>query len=244
MKKIGITTSHYESELGFKSNGVNKQYHESIVQAGGIPVLIPILESDVDQLELLASSYADSLDMLLLTGGSDITPILYQKSIQEDCGPFDLERDNWELLLIDKFRSASKPIMGICRGFQLLNVAFKGTLIQHMKGYDKHWHNIKRPHQKAHEINLHGDTLIEKFGDTLLVNSFHHQCIDRLSEVLKNGGELAISKDNVIEMLYNKELKILGVQYHPEMMPKIKETDLIFELFLSLGENSSLKEVS
>lgn len=245
MKKVGITTTNYQSALGFYSNGVNKQYQEKIIDAVGLPILLPSYEFlNEQQLDLFAESYANTLDMLLLVGGPDVTPILYHRSINKDCGDFDLDRDKWELLLIKKFHKKKKPIMGICRGFQLINVSMGGTLVQHMGNhdYDKHFHNLNKTHQKVHNVNILGDTLSKALGHLIQTNSFHHQCIDELGSKLKENSEIGISDDNVIEIIFSNEDKILGVQWHPEMLHKSKETDALFNLFMSLSE--PIREVS
>ncbi|MCM1991362.1 gamma-glutamyl-gamma-aminobutyrate hydrolase family protein [Oceanirhabdus seepicola] len=243
MKKVGITTINYVSNLGFYSNGVNKQYQDKIIEAGGIPILIPLHENnDYDQLEKFAEFYSNDLDMLLLVGGTDITPTLYNALIDKECGDFDIDRDTWEMLLIQKFMSKSKPIMGICRGFQLINVALGGTLIQHMDNYNysKHWHNINRTHQKAHDVSILGNTLLKTLGEKVNVNSFHHQCIEHLAAPLKENSEIGISSDDVIEIIFNESLRILGVQWHPEMLHRSSETDSIFQLFMSLATNNNV----
>lgn len=88
-----------------------------------------------DKLNDLTEHYADEMDSLLLVGGSDVTPNWYAMQINQDCGDFDIDRDSWELLLIETFMSKSKPIIGICRGFQLLNVALGRSLIQNMENH-------------------------------------------------------------------------------------------------------------
>lgn len=239
MQKVGITTVNYNSELGFYSNGVNKQYQEKIFLAGGLPFLIPLHEGmNTDKLSELAEHYANEMDSLLLVGGSDVTPNRYSKQINQDCGDFDTDRDIWEVLLIQKFISKSKPIMGICRGFQLLNVELGGSLVQHMESdkYAKHWHNINRTHQKTHKVNIYGDSLRKLFGDMVMVNSFHHQCIDQLAEPFKSSKEYGKSSDDVIEIVFNKNQKILGVQWHPEMLRDEDESDALFRMFLSLAD--------
>jgi len=239
MNTVGITTTNYQSTLGFYSNGVNKQYQDKIIDAGGLPFLLPSLELlNVQQLGFYAESYANALDMLLLVGGPDVTPILYHRSINQECGDFDLDRDRWELLLIKKFHERSKPIMGICRGFQLINVSMGGTLVQHMGNhdYDKHFYNLKKTHQKVHNVNIVGNTLINTLGHLIQTNSFHHQCIDELGFQLKENSEIGISDDNVIEIILNNDHKILGVQWHPEMLHQSNETDVLFNLFMSLSD--------
>ena len=238
MTKIGITTSHYESSLGFYSNGINKQYQEKILTAGGIPYLIPLHENThFPTLQSLAEHYANDMDGLLIVGGPDVTPTLYAEYIQQDCGDFDYERDIWEIMLIKKFMAVEKPIFGICRGMQVINVALGGTLIQHMdaKSYDKHWHNIKRPHQKAHVVKVHGPRLTEILGQTTYVNSFHHQCINKFAPLLKTDTEHAYSNDVVPEAFYNQEHKLLGVQWHPEMLKNDEATNKLINFFLSLA---------
>lgn len=234
MRKVGITMTHYKSRLGFNSNGINKQYQEYVLNNGALPILIPIHSGS--NISHLASQYAIMLDMLLITGGTDVTPHLYGADIEKGCGDFDLDRDKWELALVNEFMKLSKPILGICRGLQILNVALGGTLRQDLDdSYNKHWHNLQIPHQIGHKVNMIGSSLEHIFGKTIWVNSFHHQSIDKLAPSLVNS-EVGITDDSLIEMIYEKKHKFIGVQYHPEMMPSSKETQLLFKIFYHLSE--------
>ncbi len=161
-------------------------------------------------------------DGLLLCGGVDVNPTLYGQPNQGS-EKIDEERDNLELACIHAFVLAHKPILGICRGIQMLNVAFGGTLIQHLKQADDHrnggW-------DLNHEVKA--TDLIEKlYGRRFVSNSSHHQAIDRVGRSLT---PVAFSNDGVIEGIVHDYLPIFGVQFHPERM---ENGQPIFDYFVN-----------
>ncbi len=140
-------------------------------------------------------------DGFVLIGGDDINPKLYN---QEVMGAVDIddENDEWEITIIKHALNDKKPIMGICRGLQLLNVYFGGSLIQDYSNHRGEDHAIK----------------LEKsywdFPEQTMVNTFHHQVIDRLADCFE---VIYRANDGVIEMIDHQELPIVAVQFHPEM---------------------------
>lgn len=167
-------------------------------------------------------SYIDHslFDCLILTGGMDVDPSLYGKERNSTITLTDIEYDKVCLKLIDEFYKNKKPILGICRGLQLINVYFNGTLNLDIK-------NHKLKDDCLHEIkNLENSFLYKIYGPIAFVNSSHHQSIDKL------GCGLTItstSKDNVIEGI--EKDNIIAVQWHPERMTDgIK----IFEYFKNM----------
>jgi len=146
-------------------------------------------------------------DALLLPGGVDVDPSFYGEENKGSLN-LDYEADKNELELIDAFFKAKKPIMGVCRGMQILNVYFGGSLIQHI---DKH----KLDDGGLHEIVfLQDNKWGKKFKEKgLLVNSTHHQCVDRLGKDLVL---FAKASDGTPEAYYHKEYPAFGVQWHPE----------------------------
>ena len=206
-------------------------YFHGIQQAGGLPVMLP-LEEDDRTIRQIVSTY----DGFLFTGGQDVSPGLYhEKSLGktvEVCPP----RDQMELKLLKMAVKEDKPILGICRGIQFINVAFGGTLYQDLpvqfKSAVKHHQNppYNRP---AHIVTLIPDTPLYDFlqEKTIAVNSCHHQAIKDLAKPLS---AMAISEDGLIEAVYLKDCKFLwAVQWHPEFSLKTEPTSTrIFEKFV------------
>ncbi len=146
---------------------------------------------------------------LLLPGGWDLDPRLYGQENRGSEG-IDGERDAAELRAVERFLSLGRPILGICRGAQLLNVAFGGTLIQHMENHDR-IHGEDRYHATRTEDPL----LRELYGETFVVNSSHHQAADRLGNGLR---AVQWAEDGVVEALRHETLPVFAVQWHPERL--------------------------
>ncbi len=178
---------------------------------------------------ILASAETDpaGFDGLLLCGGGDPEPALFGEKNQ---GSYSIsrERDQLELSCIHTFLKAGKPILGICRGNQILNVAFGGTLIQHLPTANNH---IAAGRDQYHLIYTEG--LLKKlYGRKVTVNSSHHQGLGRLGRGLR---AIATAPDGVVEAIAHEQLPVLGVQFHPERMERGL---LLFEYFLKLCEST------
>lgn len=152
------------------------------------------------------------LDGIILSGGGDIAPFLTNA---DQADSIDIKRDDFEIELVSMARTKDIPVLGICRGIQVINTAFGGTLFGHIDGHDK---GIN------HKILINKNTKLNYiYGDELMVNSYHHQSIKSLASDFK---VTAVSQDGVIEAI---ELgNIMGVQWHPERMDHHKE---IFNAF-------------
>ena len=158
-----------------------------------------------------------SCDGLLLAGGGDMDPALFGQANQGS-EEIDLVRDKAELALTEAFLAAGKPILGVCRGHQVLNVALGGTLIQDLGPVGNLFHRLTSIDcwDKIHPIRtLPGTTLASLYGPVLVTNSAHHQAVDRLGEGLTAA---AWSESGVVEAVEHRALPILGVQFHPERM--------------------------
>lgn len=152
------------------------------------------------------SVLAQVFDGLLLSGGGDLSPALYDAPAIYRETTYNTYRDTEELALIRAFCANAKPILGICRGIQALNVFFGGTLLQDMTGHQNTSHlvhTVPRTHISA------------LLGTLFKTNSYHHQAIDRLGQNLYAS---AYSKDGIVEAVEHCSLPILGVQWHPERM--------------------------
>lgn len=189
-------------------------YMKGIEEAGGIGVMLP-LTSDKDTIKQLAKSF----DGFLLTGGQDISPQLYNGKNSEKCEELCIARDEMETMLLDEIIALDKPVLGICRGIQIINATLGGTLYQDLPTEYKSStsHRMKAPYDRSeHQVKLETDSLlynilsVEQIG----VNSCHHQAIKQLAPSLNVA---ATSEDGLIEAVYLPNKKFfLAVQWHPE----------------------------
>lgn len=193
-------------------------YMDGITEAGGLPVILP-LTTDMKDIKQLVEQF----DGFLFTGGQDVGPALYGEDVQYDNVISCSERDILEDELLQEAFHVNKPILGICRGLQLMNASLGGTLYQDLgsqyKSDIKHRMEIA-PDQSWHKVKIVPDTLLSDIIkiDTYGVNSLHHQAVKKLSLFLK---ACAISEDGIIEGAYCPEKKfVLGVQWHPEFSYK------------------------
>ncbi len=181
-----------------------KTYASAVAAAGGVPVLAAEFEPD---------AFAACCDGLLLTGGDDIDPELFGETVLNESVSLDSVRTAFELCLLSAFRKAGKPIMGICRGVQLLNCGFGGDLYQDLAAQRGVCH---QDNQMVHQIRIEPDSLLHRlFGETCLVNSTHHQAIRSLAPHFR---VTATAPDGVIEAIEHDTLPVFGVQFHPERM--------------------------
>jgi len=158
-------------------------------------------------------------DGLLLSGGEDVDPFYYGQTPTEKCGEIAKERDHAELKMLEAFLATGKPVFGICRGIQLMNVYFGGTLHQDIKEISGCKHeDWLRKNTGNHTVCLQNHTrLAEILGkERITVNSLHHQAVDRSAPVLTVN---AVSEDGIIEGVEHPDYRFcIGVQWHPEHM--------------------------
>lgn len=233
--------------LGFA--GKTLQYLEQsvahwVMSLGHLVVMVPTVQrtSIVRRSQADVADYARTLDGLILQGGADIHPSVYGEKPSSMLGIVDQVRDNFELELLEAFMAARKPIFGICRGMQLINVAHGGTLYQDLTQqgvtanphvtdqYDRHTHPLTFPA---------GSRLADLYGQARnpRVTSIHHQGVKRLGDNLKIE---AYSEDGVIEAVSGTEdTFVLGVQWHPEFHAgesALLPADPLLEAFFSEAE--------
>lgn len=203
---------------------IGETYVRAVQHVGGTPVVIPPTATEVDWAVLLAH-----LDGLLLSGGGDIDPRLYGEEIEPWMGQVDAERDFSELGLTRAWLALERPLLAICRGHQVLNVALGGTLYQdiaaHIPNALDHAYVATQPMETiAHSVALDpGSRLAATLGDTTFdVNSSHHQALKAVGDRLVVTGH---APDGVIEAVEIPELPFcIGVQWHPEAMVKVSPT--------------------
>ena len=198
-------------------------YMDAVLAAGGEPVL-----------EYCPSESADGYDGLILCGGNDIDPAYYGEGMNGSVN-IDHARDKAEFALVDVFLKAGKPILGICRGFQLLNVAFGGSLCQHLPNAGVHTSGTSD--DLVHLVRADRESIFFKlYGEEFSVNSWHHQA----AKVIGKGLRLAMTADGVVEGFEHETLPVIGVQWHPERMCCSKarhdavDGGKIFSYFVSL----------
>ena len=206
---IGVIGAVLSDDRSFVWNN----YIRSIEGAGGMPILLPYTE-DAEHVE----RFAAMCDGFLFTGGLDIEPKRYGEEKHEKCGEVCPARDRFEFFVFPYLLATKKPILGICRGCQLLNVALGGTLYQDIPDMisNELIHRQGEPHCKpSHNVQtIEGTPLFELVGGTISVNSLHHQSVKMLGNNLDC---MALASDGVMEAFYHKHHKFLwGIQWHPE----------------------------
>ena len=201
------------------------EYAASVRLAGGIPVHLSPEGGP---------AVVDRIDGLLLAGGSDIAPGRYGEIQGPHTGPVDLARDQYEFDLLDAALQRRIPVLGVCRGHQLINVAMGGTLVQHIEAGsgDAHADYAIPRGFRSHEILLEEGTMLRQlYGSRSRVNSFHHQAV----AVPGSGVTVAArAADGVIEGIEIRDDQVLGVQWHPECFGN----DPIFQWLVEASRNS------
>jgi putative glutamine amidotransferase len=216
--------------LGFR--GKTLQYLEQSIAhwamaQGALTVMIPTVQHDglVRRTALDVDDYAQSLDGLILQGGADLDPALYSAAAHPELGAVDRQRDLYEMALFRAFAAVGKPVLGVCRGMQLINVACGGSLHQDLQacGITSRPHFVASAYdQHEHALHIQADSWFSQLHGGVTeawINSIHHQAVDRLGSGLVAE---AWSDDGVIEVLRGEPSAaaaggfIAGVQWHPE----------------------------
>lgn len=211
---IGLTPQGDASKDCYK---MSPSYVEAIAALGAIPLTLPSVTDD-DALLLDALSLCDGI---ILTGGPDVRPSLFGEEISPACGAISDERDAFELKLYKMALDADKPILGICRGAQVMNIGSGGNIYQdiYCDAHTRLVHHTLDGVKAYHSVTLTDASLAERFGfseTSFTVNSYHHQSVKALG---KGYEALAYSDDGLIEAIYMPSRRfVLGVQWHPEKL--------------------------
>ncbi|MFF5311846.1 gamma-glutamyl-gamma-aminobutyrate hydrolase family protein [Streptomyces massasporeus] len=202
-------------------------YPRLIQRAGGLAAMLP-----PDDTRYAAEAVA-RLDGLVIAGGPDVEPVRYGAEREPRTGPPAPERDAWELALIEAALAARMPLLGICRGMQLLNVALGGTLVQHIDGH-------------AEVVGVFGGHAVKPVPGSLyagvvpeetFVPTYHHQAVDRLGEGLVPS---AYAADGTVEAVELPSADwVLGVQWHPEMGEDVRVMRALVEAASTDGVSPS-----
>ena len=226
---IGITAGFEENE---QRESIHVDYINAILATGAVPVILPITDSD-DAI----SAILDTFDGFILSGGCDVDPLLYGHQQKSCCGAISPLRDRMEIKLVRKLSSRrDKPLLGICRGIQVMNVALGGDLYQDLS-VESHGETIAhRQGQPAcypsHQVivTMSSPLDVAVHADNLMVNSLHHQAIHKLAAELTSCG---VAPDGIIEAVaLEGHPFFLGVQWHPEKMWRTDDVSrLLFQSF-------------
>lgn len=206
---IGLTTYGEDEELRFP---LPREYVDSVRRAGGIPLLIPPGETALD-------SILGQLSALVLCGGGDIDPAEYGSCGHETIYSVDAERDRSEMAIFLAALERGMPILGICRGMQIMNVALGGTLIEHLPDVvgEAILHRLPPREPTGHDVRAEpGTKLAAILGETeLTIASWHHQSVRTLADGFR---VVASAADGTIEAIESDDHRwLIGVQWHPEL---------------------------
>lgn len=225
MKKIiGISMNRREGQN--PKNFVDHAYVEAVLKAGGTPVLIPNVGPE------FAADYIRNIGGLILSGGPDVTPFFYGEDPHRVSGPFSRPRDEMERVLYTEARKAGIPILGICRGMQVIASFEGGSLIQDIDSqYETEMvHVLKEPPYVIEHLAQpeKGSLIAELLGeDELIINSLHHQAVRELPE-----GFVASmhARDGIIEAMEDRDARVLALQFHPErLQQEYEEFEKLFQ---------------
>lgn len=221
MKKpiIGISGSIIKDQggifPGYQRAYVNNDYVRAVNKNGAIAIILP--PGSVEN----AGQLIASVDGLILSGGQDVNPFSYGEEIQQKCGAIFPARDEFEFALLREAEKRRIPVLGICRGLQIMNVYRGGKLYQDISYRDmptlRHF-QLQDPPIPTHQIQIVKDSLLNKIikKNEIVVNSFHHQLVKSVPTSLKISG---MTSDGVVEAFEDPKYEFfMGVQFHPEML--------------------------
>lgn len=235
-KIIGITANIIRSNNvpcfeNCKLIRIFSDYSDSVIRAGGLPVIIPVTDD-----KTVLNSYIDMIDGLIISGGYDINPLRYNEDPHEKLEEISLERDEYEFYLCERAKEKLVPTFGICRGHQLINVTYGGSLYQDISLREEESLKHRQgtiPECVTHSVDIAKNSRLHAiFGDRAFVNSFHHLAIKKLADGFIVS---ASAKDGVVEAIekVSDDFLVMGVQWHPEALTKDNEKMLdVFKYFI------------
>ena len=214
-------------------------YLDGVTEAGGLPVIFPLTDNEADLKQLIGMCHG-----FLFTGGQDVSPDLYGEEPLEGLLDTCEQRDAMDLIVLREALKMNRPVLGICRGLQFINVSLGGTLYQDLPTQhpSRVTHRQIAPyHLPAHPVELVSASPLRRClgEDEILVNSCHHQAVKALAPGLM---PMAVSPDGLTEALYAPEKAFLwAVQWHPEFSHRTDESSRrIFRAFVEAAEKTDI----
>ncbi|WP_208588775.1 gamma-glutamyl-gamma-aminobutyrate hydrolase family protein [Gracilibacillus suaedae] len=233
---IGITSS-IVSHNNIPSYNLHEKHIQSVIQAGGVPIIIPTGP------EVIAEVWVSICNGIILSSGEDIDPNSFRAHPSPKIQNTNKKRDLTEIELVKYAQKQSKPILGLCRGLTMLNVALGGTVMQDIETSNpnaiNHNQQAARP-EPTHYVQIDKTSRLYQIlgSSSIQVNSIHHQAIDQLATNLK---KVAIAPDGIIEAVEGVDKTspmIMGIQWHPEEMTSEDATmQGIFDAFVKACKN-------
>lgn len=229
---IAIVTQTEINRFGLLSNAVATTYSDAVEKAGGLPVIFPFSRN-----RLTAAMTARRVDGFIFPGGADVDPVLYGETPIPALGPVNRELDEFQIAVLETAIKHRKPVLGVCRGIQIINVALGGSLFQdistQLETKQNHMqqslsYDVDHPVDIVSGTRLHG-----LLGSRIMVNSRHHQAVKTLGKGLI---VTAKSPDGIMEAAEHETLPIDLIQWHPELL--LKKNDDMLCLFQQLIENA------
>lgn len=226
--KILLTPQHEENS---DRVSLRLAYTDAVINAGGLPLAVSLFEDDEYIKELMHTA-----DGLLLTGGDDVAPELYGETRTDKCGAVSALRDAFEIKAARLAAEKKVPVLGICRGIQVMNVAFGGSLYEDMGGHMQR-ENKSSP---SHFVTVTSSPIFDIYGKRSRVNSFHHQAVKRIGDGLRI---CAVSDDGYTEAVFLPGHPFfVGVQWHPEHMVRTDASAAkLFEKFVKCAAEYSVR---
>ena len=234
---IGVTVGRSTSD-GYSYETINEYNLKAFMLSGAIPLMLPnTLEEE------LMDEYLEIIDGLCFSGGDDICPLMYGEDPIKEVKKIDHLRDEFEVKLFQKAAAKNMPVLGICRGCQIINVSSGGSLYQDINvqkdGTNGHMPKFASAGYAHHKVEIMKDSALYKILQTeeIPVNSYHHQAVKNIAQGYKVS---ALSKDGTIEAIESLNHSfILGVQWHPELL--YKKYPVFLKIFEALVKNASKK---
>jgi putative glutamine amidotransferase len=233
---IGVTTGY--EQHGETVASLGSRYIRALERAGGAPVILAPLQD-----ERMVERYAHFLDGLVISGGRDIPPALYGEEMHPQTDALCEDRPLFEIALVRLFRKLDKPVLGICYGCQLLNVAFGGTLIQDIPS--QIGNGVKHRRQSAeepparHAVTIREGSLLRQIlgrREVEIVSS-HHQAVKQPAASFQ---VTATAPDGVVEAIELEDARFfVGVQWHPEMDPEAEATHRLMHAFIQASAHTT-----
>lgn len=232
---IGITPNTNDPLNRYE---INMAYIEAVYASGGIPIVLTI----DDKSPSACDNILKACDGLILTGGSDIDTRVYGEAVSPKSGYISPLRDSFELAIAGKAFKMHKPLLGICRGMQIINIALGGTIYQDLDDFPskikvKHMQDAPKWYSSHDVVSIDSSIINTLHGNEFETNSFHHQLVDTVSPLLKAS---AFSKDGAIEGIEGllPNIFYVGVQWHPEHLFKSNKSSFLLFRELIAASNT------